>query len=627
MKTKSKIIWWNSHSRFPSQNSIDPLNWFLVSTCLGIIAFVITLAFLWRPAFGLESPPGALPAHALYLLLWGIHTVMPSVFANETTTYTEHLQHWHQSGQMFGIRVRLVLSFCVGVLPSLFLIPVFLIPQSNFLYLRGPRRFEGRKAVRLLRKQLKGENQHRPDHEIAPNIDFPGSRWTQHLLITGGVGVGKSNAIKPLVKQIIAANEQLILFDPKGDFTQTFKEAIVIAPWDARSWGWDIGKDMRSKADMRRFAAAMIKEAHEPMWSNAARQTVVGYMRYLQDHHRSAWGWKEFAMMFDTPAIQLYSIMQKHHPEAARIFEKLNVTTQGILITLTAHCAPIYDLAMAWEHVPQKRRISFVEWTLKNPKRNRQVILQGNGSYPEMTEAFVPGILSVLSGLISGAEMKEGDGQKIWAVMDEAAEIGRAPIERIFSMGRSRNVRGVLACQNFSQLERHHGKEFVRSLLSMCGTVIVGRTGMGETADAIVRSIGSTEVERRNISISTSSDGKAETVSVSYSREEIPIYKASELSSRLGIGIKKNGVVMALISHGNVYELFWPFLNLAKRRQSHVPAPWMLPDKSLVRLLDRQEYRDALAQEEIEEIKRGSDSVKERLSWDSIDDEACDILH
>ena len=39
---------------------------------------------------------------------------------------------------------------------------------------------------------------------------------------------------------------------------------------------------MRNHGDMERFAAAVIKDSQDPMWSNAARGLLVGFLIYLQ---------------------------------------------------------------------------------------------------------------------------------------------------------------------------------------------------------------------------------------------------------------------------------------------------------------------------------------------------------
>ncbi|RFB72944.1 MULTISPECIES: type IV secretion system DNA-binding domain-containing protein [unclassified Herbaspirillum] len=475
------------------------------------------------------------------------------------------------------VQIRLLLSLIASSFMSVGLARNIWKPKENFVYLRGPRRYDRGEAVFRLNKKLKEKNNRHPDVPLSPSVAYPGELWREHMLICGGVGAGKSTAIKPIVNSIIERDEQLLLFDPKGDFTQAFDQPSIIAPWDSRSCAWDIGKDLRGEADMAAFAEAMIKETSDPMWSSGSRQIFVGYMKYLRATYGRLWGWKELADMLDTPIKALLPIMQRHHREAVRSVEKMSVTTQGLLITLASFCSPVYTLALAWADVPEDRKISFVEWMTAVPDRHRQIIFQGHGKYPHLVKAFVPGILAVIAGLVSSPAMDDTYGRKYWFIADEAAEMGNVPIRTLFSMGRSRNFRCLLACQDFSQLEEIYGKAMVNSLLSMCKSTLIGRMGPGETAEMLSKWIGSQEVEYKTRSSSRTQEASTPTVSTSYVKEDVVLYKPQEFSSRFGNEIRPGGVVMSLVLEGDAYELFWPHVDYPKKRPAHVPAKWMYP--------------------------------------------------
>ena len=115
-----------------------------------------------------------------------------------------------------------------------------------------------------------------------------------------------------------------------------------------------------------------------------------------------------------------------------------------------------------------------------------------------------------------------------------------------------------------------HGKESVQSLISMCGTLIVGQMGPGQSAETLARALGSREVERRNVSVSAPGPGST----VSYAREDLALYKPSELGTRLGKNREGTGVVMALATGGDVYELTWPIVMRKPLRRPFVAAAW-----------------------------------------------------
>ena len=388
------------------------------------------------------------------------------------------------------------------------------------------------------------------------------------------MGSGKSQVIVPLVARIIASDEKLIAFDAKGEFTSAFSTPILIAPCDKRSYAWDIAKDLPNLGAIRSFAEALVPEGHDPFWANAARQILVGYLRYLQKTQGSLWGWSDLANMLRTPVPSLLPLMETYNPEAARAVEKANITTQGILMNLSAYCSSVFDLASAWGAMPESRRVSFAEWTLAEPK-HRQVIIQGHGSFPQLTQAITKGILGVVAGLVNSPQLPDSLDRKLWIIGDEAAQMGKAPLRAICEVGRSKGARVVIATQDFAQLEAIHGKESVRALISMCGTLIVGAMGPGETADTLCKALGSSEVERLNTSVSTGAAGGGRTTTVSYAREEVAIYKPSELSTRLGVNREGTAVVLACAIGGNAYELEWLIGAWKRARAGFVPASWI----------------------------------------------------
>ena len=267
--------------------------------------------------------------------------------------------------------------------------------------------------------------------------------------------------------------------------------------------------------------------------------------------------------------------MWRYNREAVRAVEKASVTTTGILINLAAFCSPIYDLASAWGDMPDARRISFVDWTLNPAGGPRQVILQGHGSYPDITKGYIQGIIGCVAAIVNSVELTDDPHRKLWIVADELPQMGAVPIRALFEVGRSRGLRCVVACQDLAQLEDIHGEKTVKALVSMTGTLLVGQVGRGETAETLAKALGAREVERKNISATFGGAGEGRgSRTLSFNRDELFIYKPSELGSRLGLDAARGGVVMALALEGDVFELFWPHAAMRRVRPGHEPAAW-----------------------------------------------------
>lgn len=562
----------------PSTRRVDPLSWVVLSLLGGLVVASLALLLLWRPLPGLPAPPGALAIHAEHWAKLAARLVLSGWFPKEAQAYAKFWGGCLDSERL-AIAWRLAVALLVACAPGFLLAASLLRPRDGLLHLRGSRRFEGAKAVSELRRRLSDRAKRRPDHEIAPGVPYPADLWTRHVLVVGGVGSGKSTAMKPLIDKVVASGEQMLLFDPKSEFTIGWAEPAIVAPWDARSLVWDLARDMRNTLDMRRFAAAMIRESQDPMWSNASRQLLVGLMIHLRATRGSDWGWRELAELVALPQAQLRPIMERHHPEALRAVEKASVTTAGILINLSSFCASIFDLARAWGDAAPNRRVSFVEWTAGG-SRHPQIILQGHGAYGELTRSYVEGIVGIVSAMVNSVEMRDDPKRKIWFIADEFAQLGKIPVRALFEVGRSRGVRCVVATQDLAQLEEIHGAQMVKAMVAMCGTLVVGQMMQGDTAEALCKTFGTREVERANISSSYQGTGGSSNRSstLSFNRDEIALYKPSELASRLGLTPDGKGVRLILFTGGDAFELVWPHFQLREEREGHVPASWTRSD-------------------------------------------------
>lgn len=575
-ETNTVYDWGQMPPTAPSIKRASPLSWMCASAIAGVVAGLIAMAVSWRSFPGLPAPLGTLPAHlGMWLEMLARHFVH-GVFAADAKVYGEFWARISESDRI-AIIWRVAFGALASLMPAVLLFRSYMTPRDSLIHLRGAMRHEGSKAVSLLRSKLARSAKLRPDHEIAPGLIYPAGMWERHVLVIGGSGSGKSTALKPLIEKVIAAKERVILFDPKGEFTMGFKGPAIVAAWDKRSFAWDIARDLRNIGDMRRFAAAMIQDSQDPMWANASRQLLVGFVIYLKRTRGNRWGWRELSELVAMPQATMLAVMNKYHPEAVRAVERASVTTQGILINLSSFCASIFDLADAWGDLPESKRISFVEWTL-GKSRQSQIVLQGHGSYSELSKGYVQGIVEVIAAIVNSVEMEDDPNRKLWIICDEFPQMGKVPIRPLLEVGRSRGVRCVLACQDLAQLEEIHGERMVKAMVSLSGTLLIGRIMQGETAEQVAKALGTREVERPNLSSSYGGTGGSanRSTTLSFSRDELPIYKPSELASRLGPTPDEKGVIMALVTDGHAYELFWPRYQIKRARFSYVPAAWTL---------------------------------------------------
>ena len=109
-------------------------------------------------------------------------------------------------------------------------------------------------------------------------VPWPERTETQHTIVSGTTGSGKTVLISDLVAQIRERGERCILYDKMGSYTRAFFDPardVLMNPLDARAPRWSPFLEARTPRDFDTMAAALIpqqKDTVDPFWVTAARQ-------------------------------------------------------------------------------------------------------------------------------------------------------------------------------------------------------------------------------------------------------------------------------------------------------------------------------------------------------------------
>ena len=109
-------------------------------------------------------------------------------------------------------------------------------------------------------------------------IPYPERTETQHTIVSGTTGSGKTVLISDLVSQIRARGERCVLYDKMGSYTRSFFDKdrdVLMNPLDARAPRWSPFLEARNPRDFDMMAAALIpqqRDTVDPFWVTAARQ-------------------------------------------------------------------------------------------------------------------------------------------------------------------------------------------------------------------------------------------------------------------------------------------------------------------------------------------------------------------
>jgi hypothetical protein len=121
-------------------------------------------------------------------------------------------------------------------------------------------------------------------YHIGP-VCLPRDAPSQHMMITGTTGSGKSNAITHLIQQIREQGEQAIIVDTTGIiFAKFFEEQndILLNPLDQRSVSWNLWKEILSPQLCDEIASSLIPEnPYDSFWNASAKQVFSECLKLL----------------------------------------------------------------------------------------------------------------------------------------------------------------------------------------------------------------------------------------------------------------------------------------------------------------------------------------------------------
>ena len=342
--------------------------------------------------------------------------------------------------------------------------------------------------LRLLAR-LPGGRRLRP-YSIA-GIPYPERTETQHTIVSGTTGSGKTVLISDLVSQIRARGERCVVYDKMGSYTRAFFDPgrdVLMNPLDARAPRWSPFLEARNPRDFDMMAAALIpqqKDTVDPFWVTAARQLFsngagVFWKKGVTDNkvlvdHLLKTDLTELAEAMEGTVAQ--SIVDPENPK----------TALSVRAMLTANLS-------ALEFLPDEGKpFSIREW-ISDEERGGFLFLTSRGDQ----HASLRGLISTWLEIAVNAmlTLAQDDGRRIWVILDELPTLHQVPSLQP-GLAESRQFGGcfVLGVQVASALRDLYGRNGAETISGLCGTRVVLAAPDRDTAQWSADSLGRSEIE------------------------------------------------------------------------------------------------------------------------------------
>ncbi len=322
-------------------------------------------------------------------------------------------------------------------------------------------------------------------------IPYPERTETQHTIVSGTTGSGKTVLISDLVSQIRARGERCVLYDKMGSYTRSFFDPardVLMNPLDARAPRWSPFLEARNPRDFDMMAAALIpqqRDSADPFWVTAARQLFangaavfweqgVTENRVLVDHLLKT-DLTALAQAMEGTVAQ--SIVDPDNPK----------TALSVRAMLTANVS-------ALEFLPDEGQpFSIRQWVSREDEGGFLFLTSRGDQHASLRGLISTWLEIAVNAMLS---LAQDDGRRIWVILDELPTLHQVPSLQP-GLAESRQFGGcfVLGVQVASALRDLYGRNGAETISGLCGTRVVLAAPDRDTAQWSADSLGRSEVE------------------------------------------------------------------------------------------------------------------------------------
>lgn len=425
-------------------------------------------------------------------------------------------------------------------------------------HVSGPRPMRGRWGETHLNQRWEPLRRQTGDGLLlAPRIRLPINTEKEGLLLVGPPGSGKSVILESLLMQSLARKDRVVALDVKGGLGKRIAKyhPRIFDLSGQTSVVWAIGQDLIDDADADEFAASLIPESRDPVWSEGSRLILSALVLHLGKRHGRRWGWGHLYKMLTRPVEKIEAIVRKIAPEVANMIqtrgEEPATFVLSLLFNLISHVGATARRFARMESAGA-RRVSLRAWATAMTARS-PIILRYDLQRRDRSASFVRLALRLLAGALLGDQLQDGVDSHTWLFLDEGTRIGRTDaLIDLVSLGRSRGVRSVFSVQSPAQLRDVYNEAGAEAFRENFGLQIICGLPPGDNA----RRVANEWIGPRTVCEATAlaKDGNP--------REwTIPPISASEYAADFGLRFNLWGqpyIRAAVLGLGDVPVVDWP---------------------------------------------------------------------
>lgn len=348
---------------------------------------------------------------------------------------------------------------------------------------------------------------------------------SQHLLITGGTGTGKTNCLHHILKQIRRLGQKAIIVDTTGMFVNRYyspDKDFILSPFHKLSVKWTPWAECKNQSDYASIAEAFIPNSnneHDNYWRQASRAL---YSSMLQKFNQSQKNSELVQWLLYESLANLCELMK-----GTKAASHMDINSEKTASSIRSVASTFLECLECLQDTSTP--FSIREW-VASPKQNSWLFLQCT---PAERSSVRPLLSAWISSAIRGLIALEPDlNRKIWFIIDELASLQKIKdIENLLTEGRKYGGCGILSLQSPSQLESIYGQNATKIIIGNTLTKLIFAEQDPEIALRISHSFGDTEIKEFHEGISYGAHETRDSVNLSTHMKKSPLIDPSQIMS------------------------------------------------------------------------------------------------
>ncbi|MGI9214094.1 MAG: type IV secretion system DNA-binding domain-containing protein, partial [Gammaproteobacteria bacterium] len=360
------------------------------------------------------------------------------------------------------------------------------------------------------------------------NVPLIANSETQHILLTGTTGAGKSVALTELMDQVRDKYQKAIVYDSDGSFIARYYRAgkdLILNPLDKRSPYWNIWQECQDQADFEAFAESLMPShlsGSDPFWIKSARlilATAAFSMRNLQPTTK-----KLLALLLSENLEDLKKQLKNTVAETL-VSDKIEKTALSIKATLSTYCKA---LAYLPDETEASELFSIRDWIKDDQKPGWLFIATNKEKAPAIRPLMSAWLDLAVRAILS---LPKNIHRRLWFFMDELPSLYELPsLKEVLAEGRKYGACFVATIQDLHQLRTIYGREATEALLSCFNTKVCFRTGSTESAMWAEHYFGCQEVLEMREGFSYGANDMRDGVTLNQEKRKTSVIISSEFS-------------------------------------------------------------------------------------------------